>query len=135
MSRPELVPIATESDPTRSVVRARVDRLGEFVLRHGPGDLGGALRRLTIQPGRPNPFRTTTTLQYDLPAAGNCRVSIYDVKGRRVRVLHDGPAPVGTNRVDWNGRDDRGARVAAGVYFARVATPGEERSVKLVRLR
>ncbi|MEZ5063465.1 MAG: FlgD immunoglobulin-like domain containing protein [bacterium] len=131
----DLVPLATELDAARSVVRARVDRLGEFVLRRTPGDLGGALRRLSMEPGRPNPFRATTTLQYDLPTASTCRVSIYDVKGRRVRVLHDGPAPAGTNRVDWNGRDDRGARVAAGVYFARVVTPGEERSVKLVRVR
>jgi photosystem II stability/assembly factor-like uncharacterized protein len=83
----------------------------------------------------PNPSTASTTFEFTLPAAGPVRLAIFDVTGRRVRTLRDGPAPAGPSRVAWDGRDEAGRAVAAGVYFARLEAAGETRTVKLSRSR
>jgi hypothetical protein len=131
------VPLPGEMIPERGVVRAPVTRLGEFTLVQDPGTAGGGASplRFALHPNRPNPFRGRTTLHYDLPAAGPVRLAIYDVAGRLVTTLRDGPAPAGEHRNSWDGRDDRGAPAAAGVYFARVTAGPGDRILKIVLLR
>jgi hypothetical protein len=82
----------------------------------------------------PNPFRATTALQVSLARAAHVRLGIYDVSGRLVRVLVDEPLVDGTHSRVWDGRDARGRRVAAGVYFAQLALGGERHAVRMVRV-
>ncbi|HMB71697.1 MAG TPA: FlgD immunoglobulin-like domain containing protein [bacterium] len=77
----------------------------------------------------PNPFEEATSLRFSLES--NVRrvlVEVYDVQGRRVRTLLDGPMTRGTHVVGWDSRDESGVRVAAGVYFARYSVDGRERA-------
>jgi predicted outer membrane repeat protein len=89
-------------------------------------DLSGAPgpelpRQFALQPCYPNPFNPTTTIAYDLPRPADVSLKIFDLAGRLVRVLVDEPAvAAGRHTVEWNGRDDRGRSVAAGVYLARL---------------
>jgi flagellar hook assembly protein FlgD len=55
-----------------------------------------------------------------MPAAGEGEVSMYDLRGRLVRVLARGGFPAGDQGLSWDGRDVSGRRVAPGVYFALV---------------
>jgi hypothetical protein len=57
-----------------------------------------------------------------MPEAGPAHVALYDVLGRRVRVLRDEMLPKGATIAAWDGRDDDGNAVRRGVYFARVTT-------------
>jgi flagellar hook assembly protein FlgD len=95
----------------------------------------GSRPELSVWPSQPNPFRTSTTLRFDLPRDQEVRVTVHDVTGRRVAVLRDGPERAGRHSLGWDGRDALGRRVAAGVYFARVSTPDASRSLKMVVLR
>jgi subtilisin family serine protease len=81
----------------------------------------------------PNPFSPTTDLHFNLPAAADVELRIYDVAGRLVRTLVDGPRPGGENKVQWNGRDETGHDVASGTYFARFVV-NEQASIKSVTL-
>ena len=65
------------------------------------------------------------------------RVALYDVAGRRVRLLADRSFPAGEHSLTWDRADDQGRRLARGVYFARVryARSGFESAKKLVILR
>ena len=65
------------------------------------------------------------------------RIALYDVAGRRVRLLADRSFPAGEHSLTWDGADDEGRRLARGVYFARVryARSGFEAAKKLVILR
>jgi hypothetical protein len=74
----------------------------------------------------PNPFNPVTTIAWSLPASGPVQVEVYDVRGRLVRGLYDGPAPAGPGEVCWDGREADGRAAAAGVYFYRVRGAGEE---------
>lgn len=84
----------------------------------------------------PNPFGLETGIRYQLPASAPVRLAIYDVSGRLVRTLLDGELKsAGAYEVAWNGRDDRGLPVAAGVYFARIMAAGVESTRKLALIR
>jgi len=73
---------------------------------------------------RPNPTGDGTTFEFQLPASGKVIVGIFDVGGRKVRALHEGELAAGPQTLVWDGKDDSGRYVAAGIYFARVDTPG-----------
>jgi flagellar hook assembly protein FlgD len=63
------------------------------------------------------------------------RLAVVDVTGRVVRVLLDGEAPAGSNRVVWDGRSDAGDRLASGVYFFRLDAGEQSRTLKTTLLR
>lgn len=61
-------------------------------------------------------------------------VEVYDVSGRRVRVLHDGPFTAGSNPLAWDGRRDNGAQAHTGVFLVRARLDGFERVTRFVLL-
>lgn len=85
-----------------------------------------------LRPNVPNPFNPSTTLQFSLPLGGRVQLVVYDVRGRRVRTLVDEERDSGVYSVKWQGKDDAGARVASGVYFARLVSDGKTQQQKMV---
>ena len=84
----------------------------------------------------PNPFNPTTSVGYAVPRTGVVDLSIYDASGRLVRTLVDVPShDAGRHSVSWNGRDENGVEVAAGVYFARLTVDSESATGKMVLLK
>lgn len=67
----------------------------------------------------------------DAPA----EVSLFDVRGRLVRTIAKGTYRAGYQNVSWDGLDASGRRVAAGVYFLRAQSAGEETKMKLTVLK
>ena len=70
-----------------------------------------------LGPNVPNPFNPSTRIAYELPVASQVKLGIYDAAGRRVRMLLDAVQPARAHNVVWNGTDDAGSAVAAGIYF------------------
>ncbi len=90
----------------------------------------------SLNPCYPNPFNPATTISYDLPEAANVRLVIYDVAGQRVQTLVAGETVgAGRHEVVWNGTDEAGRVVPAGVYFCRLDAGGysETRRMALVK--
>jgi hypothetical protein len=83
---------------------------------------------------QPNPFRTSTVLAFDLPAARVVKVAVYGIDGRKVRALMDDEKAAGRHRVVWDGRDEHGSVVPTGVYFARITAGEFSASHRVVRL-
>jgi hypothetical protein len=86
-----------------------------------------------VLPAFPNPTSSTATipLRVDL-MRGPVTARIYDVQGRVVRDLFSGTLPAATISIEWDGRDEAGRRVAAGVYFVRVAQQGRTNTARLL---
>ena len=61
-------------------------------------------------------------------------VSVFDATGRRVRTLVHGTAPSGSVPVPWNLDDVSGERVREGLYFVRVSTGSESRTLRVIVL-
>ena len=83
----------------------------------------------------PNPFNPMTTISFVLEKDGHASVSVYDLKGRRVRVLIDGSLHAGPHSVPWDGMNDAGQRAGSGVYLVRVLAGGESAEHKMVLLK
>lgn len=106
-----------------------------------PGGASGVPGELPPQayrafPNHPNPFNPRTTLAFDLPAA-EARVSLrlFDLQGRLVASLVDGPLPAGRHQVAWTGVDDAGRAVASGVYVSVLESSHGRSSHKLTLVR
>ncbi len=78
----------------------------------------------------PNPFNPSTALSFELQAAGNVSLAIYDIAGREVTVLAEGWYPAGSYRFNWNA-----SSMASGVYFARLTACGEDNTLKMLLVK
>ena len=87
------------------------------ILVSGVGDLPTVY---SLNLAYPNPFNPMTKIGFDLPKEGRTKISIYDIRGRRVRVLLDEHMTAGSHDVTWFGKDDGGRQMASGVYFYRI---------------
>ncbi|MGQ0720945.1 MAG: FlgD immunoglobulin-like domain containing protein [Candidatus Eiseniibacteriota bacterium] len=83
----------------------------------------------------PNPFRSEVGLRFIPARAGRVMVGVYDLSGRRVRSVELFARSTGEHHVTWDGRDEAGRSVAAGVYFVRVLSEGLDLDGKLIRMR
>lgn len=84
----------------------------------------------------PNPFNPGTTIVFDLPQAARTDLAVYDLRGGLVRTLITGqPLDAGRREAAWDGRDEQGNAVAAGVYLYRLQAGefSEARSMILVK--
>jgi predicted alpha/beta superfamily hydrolase len=80
----------------------------------------------------PNPFLNRTTLRFEIPALSRVNLVVYNVSGRRVRVLADAPRAAGIHELVWNGHDESGAKVGSGIYFVHLDTQRGAATRKLV---
>jgi len=103
-------------------------------LRSTTSDADAALEPRLRATVAPNPFTTTALFQYEPATAGPVHIDIWDVAGRRVRRLVS-PAAATRGATAWDGKDDRGHAVAAGVYVYRIRATGRTARGTLVHLR
>ncbi len=122
--------------PTSGLGYRLTERLGggeEFTLRSV--ELAPAESRTGLMVNHPNPFNPSTLIRFELAVAGPARLSVYDLRGRRLRVLSDGPMEAGDHAVEWDGRDETGRALPSGVYFARLHSALGGQDHKLVMAR
>lgn len=120
-----------------SLVEAAID---DFIIEGIPGVAGvegtvaesGATR---LMPNRPNPFSRETSIRFRLAESGPAELTIFDPAGRRIRSLVSGQQEAGEHAVTWDGQDDSGRDVSAGVYFYELRTATAEAQRKMLLLR
>ena len=78
----------------------------------------------------PNPFNTSATIAFELPSAGVVRLSIFDITGREVRMLHATPLQAGYHEIVWDAEG-----MSSGVYFVRLAAGNFMQTQKLLLLK
>ena len=92
-------------------------------------------RGFALRQNFPNPFNPATTIRFEVPRDASVELAIFDLRGRRVVTLHQGPIEAGYHDVRWEGRDDSGRAVASGLYFARLTGPGFSDARKMMLAR
>ncbi|MEZ5064802.1 MAG: hypothetical protein R3B81_08685 [bacterium] len=79
--------------------------------------------------------RTTVSLESPAPGFESLSVRVFDVLGRRVTTVHDGPLPEGRHELVWNHDLGEGRRVSSGIYFLVIRTAGWSATQKLLVVR
>ncbi|HIN27157.1 MAG TPA: T9SS type A sorting domain-containing protein, partial [Candidatus Marinimicrobia bacterium] len=122
-------------------VEAAEDRsnLGSFGIGCDPIILSTAGELLptayALHQNYPNPFNPVTTIQYDLPDNSQVQVAIYDMLGRKVRTLVSGFENAGFKAVQWQGKNDFGRSVGAGVYIYQIQAGDFLQTRKMILLK
>lgn len=111
------------------------NQAGTLVVGSASGVPAAVPVALRLYPSQPNPFNPMTTIRFDLPVAGLVRLAIYDVAGRRVRMLAESNLPAGSHHAIWDGRDGSGRSVASGSYVARLEFCGKVETVRMGLVR
>ncbi len=83
----------------------------------------------------PNPFNPCTTISLEIPNESNTELTIYNVRGQKVRTLVDERMKAGKHLILWDGTDDNGNRQASGVYLYRVKSGELDRSRKMILIK
>ena len=83
----------------------------------------------------PNPFNPITRISYGLPKDSKVRITVYDINGRVVNLLVDNDEPAGQRSIIWNGKNDAGMAVAAGLYFYRMQAGNFHQTNKMILLK
>lgn len=83
----------------------------------------------------PNPFRTRTVIEFCIPSDGLVSVQIYDLTGRCVSTLLDEDITSGSHQYSWNGRDESGNELPAGMYVVALRHTGSLMSERITLLR
>lgn len=83
----------------------------------------------------PNPFNAATVLTVSLATDDEILIDVFDVLGRRVRVVAENRMSAGEHRVVFDGTDDAGRSLASGVYFARISAGAGVVVRKIVLMR
>lgn len=83
----------------------------------------------------PNPFNPSTTINYNLPKAGNVKIEIFSSLGELVKILVNNYQTAGSYKTVWNGKDEYGKQVSSGVYFYRMNAEGFTLVKKMVMVK
>ncbi len=92
----------------------------------------GQMLRTRLHAPAPNPMRGSAAIRYTLDAERQVMLGVHDLTGRVVRTLCASRLKRGTYSVVWNGTDNRGRRLADGVYFLKFSAGDYRQTEKLV---
>jgi hypothetical protein len=98
-------------------------------------ELPAAPGELRIVRAHPNPFNPAVTVEFTTPRTMQVSLTVHDVSGRQIVSLSDRMFTAGRHTVEWDGRDEAGNSVAAGVYLLHLESQEgvQSRKVMLVK--
>ena len=91
--------------------------------------------QFVVEQNTPNPFNPSTTIIFRSTSDKKVKIEIYDILGRKVKVLTDEYYPAGKHSVIWNATDDFGRTVSSGTYLYRVITKSHAITRKMLFIR
>ena len=78
----------------------------------------------------PNPFNPSTTITFSIPNESKVNLSVYNVKGQKIKTLTKESFEIGSHSVIWNGDDESGKSISSGVYLYKLNVNGKTEVVK-----
>lgn len=82
-----------------------------------------------------SPSNSQAIIKYAVTSAGDLSIKIYTVTGSLIKTVYDGPVPAGKGTVDWDGTNDKGSRVASGIYYIKAKGPDLDKVDKIAVVR
>jgi len=98
----------------------------------GAATVSTAPATFALSQNYPNPFNPTTNISFQLPKEIKVQLKVYDQLGRKVRTLVNNQVyQAGSHSVTWDGRNERGRKVASGMYIYKIKAGSFTKSMKM----
>jgi hypothetical protein len=92
--------------------------------------------KYALRQNYPNPFNPVTTIRYDVADDSPVTMVIYNIMGQEVvRMLHNQPHAPGKYSIIWQGTNQYGKKVSAGVYLVHMYSTGFSETRKMILLK
>ena len=108
----------------------------EFFMKHEADDLSSSAEEtenIFDLKNFPNPFTTSTEINYSLPEPGTMQVNVYDKSGTKIRSLSQESQVSGVYSVMWDGNHDNGKQATPGLYVIRIETALKSTALKVIK--
>lgn len=92
-------------------------------------------KRFALLQNYPNPFNPSTTIAYQIPAAGQVKLVIYNLSGQEIVTLENRSQSAGRYQVAWDGQDQAGTLVSSGVYLCHLYYQDQVKTIKLIKVK
>ena len=89
-----------------------------------------SISSVTLYQNFPNPFNPTTSISFSIPNDCKVSLSIYNIKGQKVKTLVNEEREKGFHKLVWDGKDTFGKEVSSGVYMYKLDVDGKTKAVK-----
>ncbi|MCK5051962.1 MAG: right-handed parallel beta-helix repeat-containing protein [Candidatus Cloacimonetes bacterium] len=83
----------------------------------------------------PNPFNPTTTIKFSLQNNSNVELSVYNIKGQKIKTLTHNKFTKGSHSIIWSGEDENNKQVASGIYFYQLKTDSKTITKKCILMK
>ena len=100
----------------------------------GIGD-GTIPMKFSVSANYPNPFNPSTRFTISIPDRSNVSTSVFDLKGRRIATLLNSELDTGVYDLTWQGKNDIGSQVSAGIYILRVDAGKYNHNQKMIYIK
>jgi hypothetical protein len=108
---------------------------GSNYTRTGIKDAGIVPSSFSLGQNYPNPFNPSTAISISVSKPSKIRLEIFDLLGRRIRVLLNETLSPGTHEVRWDGLDESGKSVGSGIYICKVSDGSQSLSKKMLKVQ
>lgn len=92
-------------------------------------------KEFSLNQNYPNPFNLSTEISYSLPTDADVNLTIYNLRGQRIRVLVNEHQQPGNKTIHWDGKDEQGKQVASGIYFYKIQAGEFSQAKKMVLIK
>ncbi len=89
----------------------------------------------SLKQNYPNPFNPTTAIGYDLPRVSDVHLTVYNMRGQKIRTLVNERQRAGFHSIQWDGKNDAAQAVASSVYVYQFIAGDFKQSRKLLLIR
>lgn len=93
------------------------------------------LKTFDIKQNYPNPFKVATTIEYVLPEPAHTKLEIYNIRSQKVKTLVNSRQSAGKKQVIWDGKNNNGNVLAAGIYYSQIKTDKYTKIRKMILTR
>jgi hypothetical protein len=105
-------------------------------IEDGENESSSLPRAFALHQNYPNPFNPSTTIRFEVPEGENqIDLSVYDSRGRLVKILFSGNMETGEHQLTWDGRNSDNQVTASGIYFLRLKSNSISRTIKMVMVK
>ena len=140
MTNPSVVFMISEisaGDVNANPLTVVADNFGQFSSSGmvNVGAISELPEKFALYQNYPNPFNPSTVISYDLPSDSDVILNIYDMRGRMIKNLVQQKQDAGRYMVEWQGDDNSGLNVGAGLYIYRMISGNKVFNHKMILMK